>query len=603
MAGGSGISWLSSDIRVFQVEPGEWALPAPPYPLQGTEIVLYNTGNPVIDATNFIQSAIQSLNSGTNLPPAGLVSSPGGPIPSYFDLIPTGEDASALDLLQIDPANSNPVYNFALARIRYNSSAIAAQNVRAFFRLIPALSVSTSFDSTTTYRRWTDGTEVIPLYGLDSSGDVISIPCFADTRVDASSASVETQTDSANIQTIPANGGEVDVYFGCWLDINQPTDQYPLNVGGLSSPDGPFAAPSLQTIQQLMRNLHQCLVVEIAYDPDPIQQGAAPSTSGPLAQRNLSLGTAANPGESASRSVPNTFLVRPTSTKTMIGQKPDELMIDWRNTPAGSLASIYWPQVSAAQVLRMAALMYTTHNLTMTDSHTLQVPVGGITYIPLPSGTNAILPGLISVDLPWGIRKGQSFKVIVRQITGATQKTGNDQNSRFITLRSWRRILGSFQLTIAVLTKEVMLAPEERALSVMRWIQQSIPATDKWFAVINRYVLQIAERVGALGGNPATILPSSSGGVTAGPVSGQKPPDSGWKEYTGKVNGLKYDLFGDFEGFFLRTEHGDEKYFQSREHEIEELVDRAWVERIVISVFTQRTDSDFPTSIVLRRVH
>ncbi len=598
LAGGSGISWLSSDIRVFQVEPGEWVVPDPPYAPLGTGIALGNTGNPAVDATTFIQNVIQSLNSGTNLPPASADPSPGGPVRSYFDLLPTSE-STELDLLPTDPATHEPVHNFALARVRYNSSAITATNVRAFFRLIPALSVSVAYEPATTYRTWTAGSQAIPLYGLDSTGEVISIPCFAEPRVNAAAVSVESQTDPANIQTIPATGGEVDVYFGCWLDINQSTDQYPSTVPP-GNPDGPFAASSLQTIQQLMRNEHQCLVVEVDYAPDPIVVGSSPSTSGPLAQRNLTLGTAANPGDSASRRVPNTFMIRPTPV-SLTSQKPDELMIDWRDVPAGSVASVYWPQVSAARVLALAAELYTTHNLTMTDSHTFQVPVGGITYVPILPGTTTTLPGLISVDLPLGIRKGQSFNVVVRQVTSAARKSVDIRVAAVTDPRIWRRILGSFQMTILVSTKDVMLAPEERSLSVMRWIQQSIASNDRWFPVIQRYVNQIAARVTALGGNPTTIVASPTGGVTVLPPGGAGQPTHPERlEFTGKVNGLKYNHFGDFEGFYLRTEHSGEHWFESREHEIEILAQRAWSERIPITVFAGRHTPHQVESMVLR---
>jgi hypothetical protein len=579
---------------VFQVEPGEWTVEDAAHVQIGTSIYLDNTGDPAVDATNFIQSAIQSLNSGTNNPTASEDPSPGGPTPSYFDLIPTGEDASELDLLTDDPSTSEPVYNFAFARVRYNSTAIAAQNVRAFFRLIPALSVSTAFEPTTTYRRATAGPEVIPLYGLDSTGDVVSIPCFAEPRVNAANVSVAAQSDSTNVQTIAAIGGEVDVYFGCWLDVNQTTPQYPLNVAGFSSPDGPFPSSSLQTIQQLTRNQHMCLVVELAYDPDPIAVGASTSTSGPLAQRNLSLGTVANPGESASRLAPNTFMIRPGAEKQTFGQKPDELMIDWGDTPHGSVASIYWPNVSAAKVLQMAAEMYTTHNLTMSDAHTLQMPVGGVTYIPIPSAAGATLPGLISVEAPLGIRKGESFNIIVRQVTAAGRIVPNE----VAYPQSWRRVLGSFQIAIEVSTKDLMLAPEERSLSVMRWIQLAVPTGNRWFPVVKRYVDDIAARVAALGGNPGSILPSPSGGVK--PLPPPRPPRRTTVELTGKVDGLKYDAFGDFEGFFVRTEHGAEHWFASREHEIESLVQRAWTERIRITVFASRSAPHRPDSIVLR---
>ena len=42
----------------------------------------------------------------------------------------------------------------------------------------------------------------------------------------------------------------------------------------------------------------------------------------------------------------------------------------------------------------------------------------------------------------------------------------------------------------------------------------------------------------------------------------------------GKVEALAYDRFGDFEGFVLETQHGDRRFFASREERIEALVRR-----------------------------
>ena len=45
--------------------------------------------------------------------------------------------------------------------------------------------------------------------------------------------------------------------------------------------------------------------------------------------------------------------------------------------------------------------------------------------------------------------------------------------------------------------------------------------------------------------------------------------------WTGKVMELCYDRFGDFEGFAMRTETGEERRFHAHERNIEELVYRA----------------------------
>jgi hypothetical protein len=67
------------------------------------------------------------------------------------------------------------------------------------------------------------------------------------------------------------------------------------------------------------------------------------------------------------------------------------------------------------------------------------------------------------------------------------------------------------------------------------------------------------------------------------------------------VAGIRYDSFGDFEGFLLRTEHGAEHHFHGKEPEVAKLVDRAWSERIVIAVTVDAAAPHWPRSIVFRR--
>src|SRR5262249_5693559 len=122
-AGGSGLGWLSADVRVFQVEPGTWTLPWPGHLDLSTGAVLTDTGHPATDATQFIQSVIHQFNTWT----------PGVQHP--FDLISTDENASELDVLPTDPNTQKPVYNFAVARVRYDPTTVNAQAVRVFFRL------------------------------------------------------------------------------------------------------------------------------------------------------------------------------------------------------------------------------------------------------------------------------------------------------------------------------------------------------------------------------------------------------------------------------------------------------------------------------------
>lgn len=573
-------SWLSTDLRVFQIKAGESRF--------GATV----GGGTAGDAISFIQQVINNLNSGNS-----------GGQTFEGDLDPNRTEVA---LYQSDTGGT-AVFNFAVAKVRYRAIAQDAQAVRVFFRLFPALTVSLAYDPATTYRTYSDGVQYgqkIALLGTQNN-NILTIPCFATARVSPGS-SMTTQTDAPNVQTIVHNttGVEIDRYFGCWLDINQPGQaHFPLN----PTNDGPYGG-SLKSILELVRNQHQCLVSEIAFDPEAIPAGATPGTSDKLAQRNLSLVASANPGEATSRRIPTTFELKPTETKSR--ERPDELMIDWGNTPAGSLARIYLPTVSADEILEIAAKHYSAAKLTRIDEHTIECRTGRITYVPVPPGPSLNHVGLLTVDLPVGVREGQLFSIVVRQLTRGPRVApipqepqidleGGDAAEAVERRPESRRVLGTFQISIPVQSRQALLEPEERLLSVLRWILQSIPPGDRWYPAFHRYVEEIANRVRGLGGDPARIPPSPTGQwERPTPRPGEYEPEA-QITLSGKVAGLIYDRFGDFEGFILDTLHGD-RDFRSREHEIEDLARRAWTQRIAVTVIAHRNEPHRPLSIVLR---
>lgn len=510
--------YLSVDLRVFVVRAGE-------------EKFGVTMGSTASDAPRFIQEVMIALTEGQGVADG-----------QSFANLSTDQQASSLYLQPTD-SSGNQVFNFALAKVHYIGT-IGAANVRVFFRLLSTQSTNAAYDipsandypMTGNYRFWSDGMlggQKIPLAGIQGN-DYVTIPCFALPRVDTSNTSMTNQTDSrtdgsgevfGNVQTIDANsdGSEVDTFFGCWLDTNQPlklngdpNNVLPINLA--ANIDGPFSAADapLSIQEAIIRNGHQCLIAEIAFDPVEIPVGKDPSNWDKLAQRNIAW------SDIGSAQALSTFEIRPTpATAIQSGQLPDELMIDWGNTPSGSLATIYLPAVSAADVLAMADKMYTTHRLEQTDSHTLQCRTGGITYVPIPTGADINYAGLLSVDLPPTVQNGQVFNIVVRQVTNAfgmrppePPRIMEDPNvTAAVALKdiAWRRVLGAFQFTIPVRTKEVLLAPEERLLSVFRWIEQAIPANNRWAPVFGKYVGQIASRVDALGGDSSKIAPSPNG--------------------------------------------------------------------------------------------
>lgn len=464
-------SWLSIDLRVFQIKTGQ------------SKFGVSMGSNP----STFITQVLTNLNTGNT----------GGQ--TFENDISIDQQTSRLELSGM--AGGTPVYNFAIAKVRYRSLYTSATDVRVFFRLFPVATTSLVYNQTTAYRRHTSGGTIIPLLGIDNN-DLISIPCFASPRINSATNSMTTQTDAPNVQTIPPNasGAEVLRYFGCWLDINQTQPQFPIQPAPVN---GPFTS-GRKSIQDLIRNEHQCLVSEIAFTPAPAQSGSTPSTSDKLAQRNLAIVASANPGLVASRRIPQTFEIRPSGAKT----EHDELMIDWGNIPAGSVATIFMPGIDVTEILKLAAIKYRSHRLVRIDAHTLKCETGGITYLPIPI-VNENLPGMLTVDLPSGINKGQVFEVVVRQVTGEAVHIERLHMERPPT--TVRHIMGSFQLTIPVRDKGDLLEGQQRLLSNLRWIEGAIPAGDRWAPVFERYVAQVAKRVDALGGNSNRVAPSSTG--------------------------------------------------------------------------------------------
>ena len=466
--------WLSTDLRVFQINAGQ--------PKFGATM-----GASGAQAPTFIQQVINNLNTGNT----------GGQ--TFDNDLSTDQQASLLELSSA--VNGVNVFNFAVARVHYIGT-LQAQNVRVFFRMFPASTTSLAYDTTTTYRRGGQGGVAIPLLGVNN-GQLVTIPCFASPRVDSTTDSLNTQADPPNVQTIPISGTERKVYYGAWLDFNQTTPQFQLNP---SPTDGPWGA-NRKSIYELVRGKHQCLVAEIAFDPAPIPGNVTPGTSDKLAQRNLAIVESANPGIVASRRIPSTFEIRPTPAQLPAGAPHDELMIDWGRTPLGSVATIYLPGADAEEILDLSAEMYRTSNLVLIDEHTLQTRTGGMSWIPIPKGSGANFTGLITIDLPPTVFERQAFTVVVRQVTGFSFRN----NDVAFAAPAPRHIVGSFQITIPVRRKEVLLAPEQRLLSNLRWIQRAIPETDRWYLVFSRYVSQIAARVDGFGGDSSIIAPSPSG--------------------------------------------------------------------------------------------
>jgi hypothetical protein len=490
------VAWLSEDTRVFQVS----TLNPPPFP----------TAAPIpaslAGARAFLTAVLGEFDAN----------------PTRFDLLPAGYQQSQLELA---PARQQqPVFNFVIARVRYRGQTVPAQDVRVFFRLFTTAATGLDYHVNGNYRRSAPSGPAIALLGAAPAGALTTIPFFAAQRVDTATQQMTSQQDPANVKTLPAGGGqETQRFFGAWLDINQLTPQFPADPG--ANPDGSWTS-GRQSIQDLIRNRHQCLVAEIYFVPtattgDPIPEGATPAANENLAQRNLMIVESANPGSPDSRMVHHTLLIQPggellptlqplgeteeAADERLTNEGPeegpgdglpgwtgDELMITWPAIPPGTHARLTFGGLDAADIVTLAARLGGPPILSTTDAHTLAFDAGGVTYVPLTGGRAAI-PALFTVELPAGVAAGDTYQVLLQQMVNR------------------QRIVGSVQVLIPVRHAEELLREEEHTLAIFRNIHRSLTDDDPWQPVLTRYVDQMAARVRGFGGDPDAIRPSPWG--------------------------------------------------------------------------------------------
>jgi len=408
-------------------------------------------------------------------------------------------------------------------------------------------------------------------------------------------------------------------YFGCFLNFFDPGNK----VEG-------------SQVQAVLAGTHHCIVAEIAYDDAPIINAngvvESPQNSDKLAQRNLQVTASDNPGRADTHRVPQAFDLKPGSaTSPDVGQLleyPDELMIDWGQTPDGSIGHIYWPQISALKVLDLANRLYGTHLLTASDSNTVDcAATRGVTYVPIPAGTSKNIAGLFTVDLPLTVTVGQEFNIIVRRVATrrldlpVQQMTGERTNDG-VTIESeliepdgtdaapvvadpesappaagqtpasesvwkpvpenWRQVVGSFQVRIPVTTRDVMLRPDEDALAVLKWRLEQMDSQNRWYPVLQRYITYLSARIAGLGADPHAIPPSPNGAPA--PAGGESDVVS----FTGRVKTVNYDCFGCFEGFVLE-DCCDKRTFATRDQAIAEVVLRACKDHLLLTVYVDRS--------------
>jgi hypothetical protein len=581
-------AYLSQDLRVFGAAPAIDNVPFPGGPTFSTDSVA--------GAYSYIQALLGYLN-GT---PA--FTNPAGTDP--FSLLPDqqGEGQTDTSVAPFALTSGFPLafvnnYNFAIARVRLRGTsgpAGAASDVRVFFRVFASQSPDTDYDPNGTYASQPDAANK-PGTPLRGAGDT-TVPFFATGN---GGSETDYQSNGANIHTLTIPQGQDDLwwYYGCFLNFYDPNNQV----------DG-------QQVQALLPGTHHCIVAQIAYDDAPIPGGVSPMSWDQLAQRNLQFTLIENPGPATTHRAPQTFDIRPSKaigTPGSNGLPPDELMIDWGDVPKGSTASIYWPAVAAADVIHLARTWGGAAGLSSSGAHTLTLKVeGGVSYVPIPEGAGQNFAGLLTVEVPPGIRAGQEFEVLVRRIatrlgkpvpppppplqSPPSRKLEKKRKPEALAVVErerpimWRYVVGSFAVRIPVSTGERMRISEAMTLAIMKWRLAHLSPGSRWAPVLERYIKYCSARLDGIGGDssqvPASLTwtPPLPGGEGDGHVHELA--------LCGKVAEVLFDCHGRFEGFVL-DDCCRRRRVESRGRAIADLVLRACRENLTVCVRLCRESS------------
>jgi murein tripeptide amidase MpaA len=581
------ITWLSTDVRVFQLRPNQKVN-------SSSNIVVGNPNSDPNAPYTYIQALLNEMR--------GFGNTPAPP----FENIPQDAESSQLELSRT--VDGVRVMNFAIAKVRYRANTQDAVDVRVFFRtfntMVSDLSYTTDpWAHVQNYKRSASGT--VPLLGTNAffsgtGNQIVSIPYFAEPRIDTATQHMSNQPDNPNRQTLTHAGAtEALQYFGCWLDFNQTEPQFPTNVP--TGSDGPYSGRV--SIFQLMRGIHACMVAEVRFQPggvDPISNGATPSSSNRLSQRNLAIVESDNPGTIATHTVQHTLLMKPSRTvgnkftaalvaadEIESSGKYDELVIRWNDLPRDTHASIYCPDWDADDILAAAATLRSgPQRLSKLDANTIACTVGDIAYIPIPAKQDP-MPALLTLKLPLTVHSGDRFTIDVQQHSGPAFQRTSRQPIEGAAVRkdyifSERKVLGAFRVAVLVKVGEPLLAKLVRNLAALRYIFEAIPPADPWHPVFVRYIDQLSDQVKGLGVDP-NLVPASADDPGVPGVPGR--PDGKRECITGKVSKVLFDCFGDFEGFVLETcPECRTHHFKSREKGIKDVVLMALRKRLLISV-------------------
>ncbi len=149
----------------------------------------------------------------------------------------------------------------------------------------------------------------------------------------------------------------------------------------------------------------------------------------------------------------------------------DELVFLWNNLPKDSVVEIYIPGVPVTEIFNYRNLRHAPGTVQIVNENTLRLFVDAITYLPIPPFYGDNVAGMITVQLPKGIKKGQRYKVDVLQMRSDEART-----------------LGGFELNIQVEKAFEIVEMERDWLELFHQRLSLTPTDSRWYPVLRKQV-------------------------------------------------------------------------------------------------------------------
>ena len=347
---------------------------------------------------------------------------------------------------------------------------------------------------------------------------------------------MDRQTDDPNVQNIPAGAGgvELEAFFGCWLDINQPFNNVlPISVDPFF-PMGHLV--SHLGFRRCRSSRPSCATCISAWSRKSL------SIRSPyLPARTRGTGTswrsATWRGAIWARAGAGHIRGPRHSGSTHPEDRADELMIDWGNAPNGEGGFDLHAQASADQLLDMPCAR--TPRIGCCARTSTRCAAGGRHHVHsgAPRRQHRLHSTAVT-DPPQHSRHGQTsgsgaagdqrlrhLEAAARHAGGRRKRTDESAEKvgradRGVAAQGGSRCWGRSSSPFRCTPKTICCLKRGEHVFRDAMDRGGIPAENRWHSVFTRYLEQIAGRVRVFGGDPG-ILPSPTGDPAKPPKDGR----------------------------------------------------------------------------------